>query len=99
MLLKAFFINLLIFIGYISITMIIFVLQRYPNPIGVGIWQTIFILIHFAFILFSLLAEKSNPSQRKRVDMIIVCFSSLILFLVMYWKFEEDLWQYCWQLR
>ena len=43
---KISLLQLVIMVVYLTITDYLFVVSKYPNPIGIGIWQWVLFIIH-----------------------------------------------------
>jgi NO-binding membrane sensor protein with MHYT domain len=97
--LKVALYNLLLFIAYTALLMILFALNKNPNPIGIGIWQTISIFLHFISIIAYWLIIKATIRLQKRILSLLVSIAGLAVALLFYYLFENKIWEFFWQLR
>ena len=97
---KISLLQLLIMIIYLAITDYLFVVSKYPNPIGIGIWQWILFTIHviLTLILTIYLARKNSEKKhlKKRAAVNVAVVS---IFFLIYIALSNPIWDWLWRLR
>lgn len=95
---KIFLIHLVIFVLYLSLTFYKFVIEKNPNPTGIGILQWIFILMHCLGILIFYAAKKSGGNKNINQQLL----TSLLLFfltILIYLMISSFIWSWLWKIR
>lgn len=97
---KCFALHLVIITVYLGFTSYEFTTSKYPNPIGVGLLQWVFIFLHFGITTLCFLIIRSNARDREKVseDMLInlVVIASLV---ILYGIAGNEIWEKLWSLR
>ena len=97
---KISLLQLLIMILYLAITDYLFVVSKYPNPIGIGIYQWILFILHiiFTLVLTIYLAKRNSEKKhlKKRAELNVAIVS---IFFLIYIASSNPVWNWLWHLR
>ena len=97
---KISLLQLLIMIIYLGITDYLFVISKYPNPVGIGILQWLLFIVQVIFTLiltiYFVRKESAKRYAKKRVAINVAIVS---IFFMFYIVISNPILDWLWRLR
>lgn len=97
---KPFTMQLVISLLYLSITCYQFVKSEPPNPIGTGLRQWLFIILHILCVVIWYFIKKRVHSDRHVARQILLMnILGIIIPFSVYLLFNGAIWKWLWSIR
>ena len=93
-------VNLAVAVSYLLVTSLMFVYKKQPDPIGIGTWQWVCIVIHLVLILLTYLMIGIFKKQPKGSRYLFpYALAGFIIPIIIYFALIEPIWDTLWSMR
>jgi hypothetical protein len=86
--------------SYIAATSYLFVISKFPNPVGTGLRQWFFVFLHFTITLLIMLSFLSKATDKRKATLkLLLHLGAILLAVLALFLLSESLSEWLWSQR